>query len=141
MALVLISVLAALAYLGIFNRPRPTMCDFPGNLVCKAIKLTTTGNLTLDLYQDTGHDIIVLGVNCTQNPSSSPSLIAVNVPINNSDHNLIADGTNVPCFDATGNIAIGAVNSHYSGKVLIYYAENDTGMSHLVAGDITVTYE
>ncbi|NYZ78647.1 hypothetical protein H0N99_00705 [Candidatus Micrarchaeota archaeon] len=141
MALILIIVLAALAYLGMFSQPKPVMCNFPGNFICRSMKLTTTGNLTLDLYQDTGHDITVSGVNCTKNFGTNPSLTAVNVFIKNSDHDLIANGTNVPCFDATENIAIGAVNGHYSGKILIYYTENDTGMSHLVAGDITMTYE
>jgi hypothetical protein len=141
MAVILIIVLAALTYLGMFSRPQPPMCSFPGNFVCKAFKLTTTGNLTLDLYQSTGHDITVLGINCTQNPSSSPLLIALNIPINNSDQNLIANGTNVQCVDAYGNIASGKINGHYTGTILIYYTENDTGMSHLVSGGITASYE
>lgn len=141
MALILIIVLAALAYLGMFNEPKPTMCSFPGNFVCRAVKLTTDGNLTLDLYQNTGHDITVLGVNCTQNSNGGAFLAAANIPINDSDHNLIANGMNVQCLDPYGVVATGSINMHYTGKVLVYYIENDTGVSHLISGDLTVTYE
>lgn len=105
------------------------------------MKLTTNGNLTLDLYQNTGHDINVVGVNCTKNPSDNPSVMAVNIFIRNSDHDLIANGTNIQCLDNYNNSATGRTGGYYTGKILVYYIENDTGTVHLVVGDINLIYE
>jgi hypothetical protein len=141
MLLILVVVLAALAFLGILSPPRPIVCNFQGNFVCKAWKLTADANLTLDLYQNTGHDITVSGINCTRNPSDNPTLTTVNVFIRNNDHELVANGTNIRCLDVYGKNATGRVGSYYTGKILVYYTEKDSGMPHLVTGDITVNYE
>jgi hypothetical protein len=141
MLLILIIVLAALTTLGFITNTKPIGCSLPAIFACRAYKLTTDSNLTLDIYQNTGHDIIVWGVNCTKNPSNNPSLLAIYVPINNSDHNLIANGTNVQCLDVTGANATGKIGGHYGGKIIFYYIENDTGTPHLVSGDINLQYE
>lgn len=141
MLLILIIVLAALASMGILTPPQPVMCDFPSNFVCRGMKLTTDSNLTLDLYQNTGHDINIVGLNCTKNPGSNPSLTAVNVRINNSDHATVANGMNIKCLDVYGNNAIGRIGGYYAGKIVVYYIENDTGTSHLTTGDINLKYE
>jgi hypothetical protein len=141
MLLILVVVLAALAVLGILTPSRPTMCSFPATFLCKATKLTSDGNLTLDLSQITGHDITVLGVNCTKDPGDNPTMTAVNVYIRNNDHDLIANGANIRCLDSSGNIASGRTGGYYTGKVVFYYIENDTYMSHLIIGDVTLIYE
>jgi hypothetical protein len=141
MLIILVVVLAALAYLGIIIPQRPVLCNFPGTFVCKAWKITTDGNLTLDLYQNTGHDINVLGLNCTKNPVDNPTLIVVNVLINNSDHNQVANGTGIQCLDDLGKVATGRTGGYYTGKVQVYYIENDTLTAHLVIGDITSIYD
>ncbi len=141
MLVILVVVLAALGYLGIFTIQRPIGCSFPGNFVCKAVKLTADGNLTMDLSQDTGHDINILGLNCTKNPGTNPSLTTINAFIRNSDHNITANGTNIKCLDTSGKSATGRIGGTYTGQILVYYIENDTGMTHLVTGDITATYE
>jgi len=142
MLLILIIVIGVLIYMGALNPPSPPSCVFPSNFVCRGWKLTTDGNLTLDLYQNTGHIINVKGVNCTRNPPSvNPMLTAVDVLIRNNDHELVANGTNIQCLDASGAVIPGDIGSTYSGKLLVYYIENDTAVPHLIVGSITARYE
>ncbi|NYZ76265.1 hypothetical protein H0N98_03375 [Candidatus Micrarchaeota archaeon] len=141
MLLILVVVFAVLMTMGLLNPPKPVMCGLPATFTCKSMKLTTDSNLTLDLYQNTGHDITVAGVNCTKNPGSNPTLTGINVRINNSDHGLIANGIGIQCLDAAGNNATGRTGGHYTGKIIFYYIEDDTGMPHLVSGDINMNYE
>lgn len=141
MLLILVIVLAVLAYLGFFSNPQPPMCDFSASFVCKAWKITADSNLTLDLYQNTGHDVMVVGLNCTKNPGSNPSFAAVNVYIKNGDHAQVATGQGIQCLNVNGNNATGRLGGYYTGKVALYYVENDTGTSHVVMGDITAKYE
>jgi hypothetical protein len=141
MLLILVVVLAALAMLGLLTSAKPSGCSLPATFACRALKLTNDSNLTLDLTQNTGHDVTVTGVNCTQNPGNSPSLVVINVPIRNADHDLIANGINVQCLNALGANATGRVGGHYSGKIVFYYIENDTATPHLISGDINLNYE
>jgi hypothetical protein len=144
MLLVLLVVIITLIGMGMFKPPKSPSCVFPANFVCNAYKLTTDGNLTLDLYQNTGHRINVRGINCTKSIDPNlvnPQLFPVNVYIKNSDHEVVANGTNVRCFDDSGQVTSGVIGSSYSGKILLYYVENDTGMPHLIVGSITVNYE
>lgn len=142
MLLILIIVLGILLYMGVLTPPAPPSCIFPANFVCRGWKLTTDGNLTLDLYQNTGHPIVVRGVNCTKaSVETSPTLSSVYVFIKNNDHELVANGTNIQCLDEVGDAAVGSIGSTYKGKLLIYYVENDTGVPHLVVGSITARYE
>ncbi|MEM3556209.1 MAG: hypothetical protein QXF56_05815 [Candidatus Micrarchaeia archaeon] len=142
MLLILIIVLGILIYMNFLTPPSPPSCVFPANFVCRAWKLTTDGNLTLDLYQNTNHPIIVRGVNCTKAfVETNPTLTSVYVFIKNDDHELVANGTNVQCLNEDGSVAEGSFGSTYRGKLLIYYVENDTGVPHLVVGSITARYE
>jgi len=142
MLMVVLIVLGVLLYFGIFSRPAITSCRFPANFVCRAFKLTTDGNLTLDISQNTGHNINVRGINCTRvEPGIAPVLLKAEVFIKNGDHEPIVNGTTLKCSDASGFPVEGSIGSSYTGKILLYYVENDTVMPHLVVGDITAIYE
>jgi len=142
MVLILVIVLVVLSFLGYFNPPLPVSCTFPANFVCSGWKLTTDGNLTLDIYQNTGHYITILGMNCTKTlDSGNPTFTATNVYIRNNNHAIVANGTNVQCSDSSGAVVSGDIGRYYTGKIVLYYAENDTGMQHVITGDMTVRYE
>lgn len=141
MLLVLLIVLTALS-ITFFNTPRPVACAFPATFVCRGWKLTTYGNLTLDLQQNTGHPTTILGINCTKNSDlSNPTFTGINVYIKNNDHALVANGTNIRCLDINGAPISGNLGSFYTGKIALYYIENNTGMSHVIVGDITAKLE
>jgi len=142
MFMILIVVLIALIFLNVIPPPPPSVCAFPANFVCRGWKLTTDGNLTLDLYQNTGHNIKLKGINCTKKiDENNPTFIPIDVYILNSDHGLIGNGTDVRCLDVNGIPLSSNTGSSYSGKLALYYIENDTLMSHVVIGDITFKYE
>jgi len=142
MLLILIIVLGVLIYMGFLNPAAPPSCVFQANFVCRGWKLTTDGNLTLDLYQKTDHPIVVKGVNCTKaSVETNPLLAATYVFIKNDDHELVANGSNIQCLNEDGSVAVGSIGSTYRGKILIYYVENDTGVPHLVVGSLTARYE
>jgi len=142
MFMILIIVLVVLTFFGMFNPPKPDVCAFPANFVCRGWKLTTDGNLTLDLYQNTNHNINILGINCTKEvDQNNPQFFPANIYIHKSDHEIIANGTNVRCLGTNGVPVSGNIGGSFSGKLAIYYIENDTGMPHVVIGDITFKYE
>lgn len=142
MLLILIAVLVVLSFLGYFNPPRPIACTFPANFVCRDWKLTTEGNFTLDLYQNTGHYITILGMNCTRNlDPNNPQFAPVNTYLINNDHAIVANGTNIQCLDYNDAVVSGNVGGYYTGKIALYYVENDTRMQHVIIGDVTARYE
>jgi len=142
MLIILVVVMVVLTFFGMFNPPKPSVCTFPANFVCRGWKLTADGNMTLDLYQNTGHNINVRGVNCTKAiDQNNPQFIGMDVYIRDSDHERIGNGTNIRCLDANGIPVSGNIGSSYSGKLALYYIENDTFMPHVIVGDITFKYE
>lgn len=152
--LIMVVVVAVLYYLGVITPHTPTFCTFENQVFsCKAFKLTSnTGNaggLILDLAQTTGHDILIVGFNCTTNQTWSETDFTtagqnVTVPAN-SDMPLNGTATSMgplPCYK-NDNSLIGASDSgsSYRGKIYIHYWDLETNLDHKVIGDISATVE
>jgi len=161
--LIMLVVVGVLFYLGIFNPRTIAACSFqtPG-FTCYAYKIasfagnttTNTSGLILDLGQATGHDIKILGINCTAmeswtvtdfNASGYPANMPVS--INNSivstgSHKMI-NGTSttpstIPCYKLDGSMLVTSdVLSYYKGKIYIHYVDTDTNFDHKVIGDLS----
>ena len=143
--LTVIVTISALFLLG-FTNPRTGLsesCIFPAQIGCRAYAMNTSGNLALDIGQDTGHDITIFAIKCTQQPNPSLDAVAFTITIANGDHALITTSA-VRCYklDEAGEpvVAAGAAGSVYKGKVYIQYNERDSGFMHVVVGDVTLKY-
>jgi hypothetical protein len=139
--LILIVVLVLLVSMSFFRPPTPVACLFPITFSCVGFKLTTDGNLSLDVRQSTGHQITVMAFKCTQEADAGTMINTPNITIANNDHALIANGTNFQCLDFSGVPVSGSVGSAYRGKLYIYYKEDDTGSDHIVSGEVSTKYE
>ena len=150
--LIMLVVVGVLFYLGVFSPRGVSGCSFqsPG-FTCYAYKLTanTSGasGLILDLGQATGHDIKVIGFNCTTAETwrvsdfSPTGLNANNVTVPSGSHKPLNGTTTpmpLPCWKADGSmIGPGDADQYYKGKIYIHYIDLETNMDHKVTGDIS----
>lgn len=153
--LIMLVVVGALYYLGIFSPRTITTCTFQNaGFACNAYKLTwnTSGasGIILDLAQTTGHDILVVGFNCTVsqtwNETDFTGTTATNTTIPSNGHMpLYGNMTNMkplPCYKTDGTvIGSGDVGMYYKGRLYIHYWDLETNMDHRVTGDISATVE
>jgi len=160
--LIMLVVVGVLFYLGIFNPRTISACTFQTTgFTCYAYKLasnntvgaTTESGLILDLGQATGHDIKILGINCTAVDTwtvidmNATGYTGGNLSINNSilssgSHKMM-NGTSsnpgvIKCWKTDGTtIGTNDVLSYYKGKIYIHYMDTDTNFDHKVIGDIS----
>jgi hypothetical protein len=153
--LVMIIVIGILFYLGLFSPKTGTICSFsnPG-FSCYTYKLTSnTSNVSgiiLDLAQTTGHDIKVVGFNCTSSEtwivSDFSATYGANVTIPSGSHKpLNGTATNLaplPCWKGDGSMVGNQdTNQYYRGKLYVHYIDLETSLDHKVIGDISGTVE
>ena len=138
--IIMVVVIGTLFYLGVLNpyATAPNKLGMPAGFVAHDFRLEEGGAFVLDLGQGTSKPIIVTGVYCTQESTvpSNPNNVP-NVRIEPSEHKLIAHG-NVICRNTEGNPYTGP---HYDGQVYVWYEEPETGMSHMVQGELAYTPE
>lgn len=137
--LVLVVVLGALFYIGVFNPQgnAPSACTLPSGLSCYVYKVDSNAQLTLDIGQATGKKLRITGVACSK--AASPALTAVDVEIKSGSHKLVTDGVTVTCKEADDSTP--STSLYYKGKLVISYTEVDTGLLHTITGDITARLE
>lgn len=153
--LIMLVVVGAMFYLGIFSSPNITTCSFqtPG-FACFTNKLSSNSSgrsgLILDLSQTTGHDIRIIGFNCTTSQTWTVTdfdgITAGSVTIPSGSHASVFNGTvtlmPLPCYKNDGS-KLGPVDagSYYRGKIYIHYWDLETNIDHKVTGDIAGSVE
>jgi len=133
--LVMVAVVSMLFYLGVLN-PReqaPNVCTMPAGFSCYGYKISSGGELTLDLTQATGHTLTVTEIAC--DARETPSFSSVSEEISSGDHAQLT----TTCYKISG--AAPGAGEYYKGKIHIRYLDQNTGISHRIVGDITYRVE
>jgi len=153
--LIMIVVVGALFYLGIFTSPSISTCSFEtSGFTCYEHKLTSNtsgiGGIILDLSQSSQDDIKIIGFNCTAsqtwNEVDFDGVKYANVTIASGGHASVYNGTlpymPLPCYKGDGTM-LGQrdVGSYYKGKIYIHYWDLETNLDHKLIGDISGTVE
>ncbi|VVC04447.1 Uncharacterised protein [Candidatus Burarchaeum australiense] len=163
--LVIVIVLAALLYLGVFNvgSRTPEQCNFQVGILCTSAKVTTT-TTSLTLRNGLGQRMNVCSILCddTRRTSGADYLTTIateggtvlsctSPPVDAIGSNAVDVGeektlqqANGGCIDSSTTPATVAVGGKYRGKVYItYYLAGDTsGDSLRVAeGDLQTTIQ
>lgn len=117
----------------------------PG-FACYAYKLTSNSSgesgIILDLGQATGHDIAILGFNCTISETYIVyDFSGRNVTIPSGYHKLLngnsTDQRPLPCWKDNGTkISAQDAGQYYKGKIYIHYVDLETGWDHKLVGYI-----
>jgi len=151
--LVIVIVLAALLYLGVFNIAgrTPEICTLPIGLQCPSFKLNTNGLLNVSLTNGQPKTIRVFLAACTNDPNFNASDTTVGPSATTWTD--VAD-TDIPsadsrylsfnCYNSGGGAtpATGAVGDTYRGKLYIRYASTDELANYKVAiGDIVTKFQ
>ena len=154
--LVIVIVLAALLYLGVFNIAgrTPEICSLPIGLQCPSFKLNTNGMLNMSLTNGQPKTIIVTHVACTNNIDFNASSTTV-TPANSLAWSTVsaASGTipsadaryvNVTCYNIGESAPVPArvVGDTYRGNLYIrYYFNDEVGNFRVAIGDIVTKYQ
>jgi len=103
---------------------------------------TSESGIILELGQATGHDIAILGFNCT----TSETYVVYdftnrNVTIPSATHKLLNGNSTeplpLPCFKEDGTrISAQDAGQYYKGMVYIHYVDLETGWDHKLVGQI-----
>ncbi len=136
--LVLLAALSVMYYLGIFTPPSPNSCILPSGFACQGYKLSSgpggSGVLTLDLSQTTGHTIHIVGLACSA--ESAPGMTAVDATLDTGQK---ASFPSLNCSNVDGSRP--AAGDYYRGKLYTNYTDEDTGISHVVKGELSYRVE
>ncbi|MEM4389595.1 MAG: hypothetical protein QXG98_02950 [Candidatus Micrarchaeia archaeon] len=143
--LVIVIVLAALLYLGVFNIAgrTPEICTLPIGLQCPSFKLDTAGLLNVSITNGHPKTIIVSLARCTSdatfNASDWNSYTDIpDVTIPSADSRFVSFN----CYTTGSTVATGAVGDTYRGKLYLRYAFSDEPGNYRVAiGDIVTKYQ
>ncbi len=155
--LVIVIVLAALLYLGVFNLGSrvPDQCNFKVGLLCTSAKVSVNDGMTLKLQNTLGSTIYVCDVACSNAQDDTGLLVSDGLPACDSTSAIatIASGqagsinqtAATGCYasgDGTGAL-IGAAGDRVRGKVYLWYVEQgDAGTNARIAvGDLQTTIQ
>jgi len=137
--LILLTVVAILFYLGIFN-PRtvsPNACVLPAGFSCYGYRIASggagNGNLTLDLVQTTGHSVNITDMACTD--QDTVTYTAINQRAYDGDRLTIS----LNCTKSDGTRP--EVGEYYRGSIYINYMDEQTNFPHRIVGDIIYRVE
>lgn len=146
--LVLVAIVGTLFWVGIIRPGSPvsSSCLFPADISCKVFAINTTGHYALDIGQGTRHRIRITYMRCTQETNATfnaTDQLPVPVYLDYGEHAFITNTTQ-KCYTylngATG-IATGEAGGVYVGKMYIQYEEVDSGINHLMVGEVTGKYD
>jgi hypothetical protein len=150
--LVIVIVLAALLYLGVFNVGQrvPEQCNLPVGIMCTSAKLTPT-NLDLKLKNGHGVKINICGIYCDDTQTAEQIMTANGMTVQQCTDTPMTNGqievgeeTSAPVQAGAGCIGVGyssgplnppAVGARYSGKLFIQYIE----VTDDAAGSVRIT--
>jgi len=130
MILVLLAVVAAFFYLGVFTPQQPKSCTFPTGFTCYEYDLAPNGTLTLDLGQALGKPITVYGVGCSTSATPAYTMLASPAIVRSGGHLLVTNVTPITCT--------GGVTPSFKGKIFINYTLQGSNLvPRTVAGDLS----
>jgi len=164
--LILVVVLIALGWLGIFNVQGqvPDRCAFPiGTLTCLSADVTNPPSqygiinrlTSITLRNDFKKQINICSIVCSAGPVGTDgwpvyrdtSLGGCNLGTNTvvqpgQEVTLLPGGTGSACYDAAGRIDAYGVGSRYSGKVYVSYGmPGEQRNTRIVKGDLVATVQ
>lgn len=145
--LVIVVVLAALLYLGVFNVPTPERCQLQTGINCNSFRLVgSSGALSLSLSNGLGKEITVTAVHCTKNTAFNPGTgtfkttgLTTAIPVGSTVALSAATCTSTDDTTATS----GTVGNAYVGKLFVkyYYTDEGSGSPRVNAGDLNVKFQ
>ncbi|VVC71903.1 Uncharacterised protein [uncultured archaeon] len=145
--LVVMLALAALFWLGVVNPSAlvTPYCSFTTDVQCASYSINTTGNFTLDLKQDTDHDITVTHVRCTQEKEvllNDSDLLSEPVAIPMGSHaELATGGKSCMAYSPGGtSVATGSTGNAFKGYFYVEYHETETGFEHVTVGEVLMKF-
>lgn len=160
--LVIVIVLAALLYLGVFNLGErvPDQCRFKVGILCTSAKVSVTDGMTLKLQNTLGTTIYVCRMRCSGAADDTGTLVSTGYPILSCGTPLVTipsgqSGTPIDpvakgCL-TDGNAGAGdapdaaydSAGERVRGKVYMwYYEQGDTGTNTQVAvGDLQTSIQ
>jgi len=132
---IILAVIGVLFYLGVMDpgNLRPNSCMFSSGFTCYDYRVQAGGNLSLDLGQSMGKDVLVTGFNCTAVANPAPSALPANVTIMSGAHVVMPSPLNCTKSDGTFTVS----GDYYQGTMVVNYTEIDTQMTHTIKGSIT----
>ncbi len=144
--LVIVVVLAALLYLGVFNVPTPERCTLQTGLNCASFRLIgSSADLNISVTNGLPKEVTITDVSCTQQDTGAGSATyttltsAVVIPVGTTKY----VSQLVDCRNGAGTaITSGTVGSAYVGKLYIKYYFTDEGSTatRVNPGDISLKY-
>ncbi|MFH1285166.1 MAG: hypothetical protein ABIH99_01145 [Candidatus Micrarchaeota archaeon] len=135
--LVIIIVLAALLYLGVFNigERLPERCDFPAGFQCtNQIVTGSTGALTFNLINAQQKQVTLEGAACAAADASQPTTFDT---INQN----IAVGSNLTVSVSTNDCPTGSAGTMLNGKIWIKYKLAGDASSRYTSGNLYTRYQ
>jgi len=133
--LIMLAVIAILFYLGVFNPKTvaPSGCVVPAGFSCYAFKIQGSGELVLDLVQNTGHTLYIEQIACSdeENPTYAP----VNERMYSGERLRIT----TTCRKSNGSPP--EEGEYFKGSIYLVYIDEDTNIRHKVTGEIAYRVE
>ena len=145
--LVIVIVLAALLYLGVFNLRTPELCQLQVGTTCSSVKLVyNTGAFNFTLTNGLQKQIIVSAAGCSNNPnmnlSTAHALAADSISMTDIADVTIDVGSaksvaGFNCYNSDGSTANGSIGADYRGKLYLRYAFSDDASNYrIIIGDV-----
>ncbi|MFH1447614.1 MAG: hypothetical protein ABIG39_02015 [Candidatus Micrarchaeota archaeon] len=135
--LVIVIVLAALLYLGIFNLDPPEVCTMPAGMTCPKSYLSSAADqLNVTLVNGLQKSITITNVTCTKDPSNYSGGWAVASQMNASLGQAI--NINLKCADELGLPLSFDVGDSLSARINVQYYFKDEGINNLrrISGNV-----
>ena len=142
--LVIVVVLAILLIINPFQAPQGCRFDQIG-FSCSDPLVDSNGTLYLTLTNGNSNNIELYGINCTTDKAvSPPAFVKANVPssdvinmqrqqpwsLNSTRNGIVVPG--IPCYDSTGAQLKPAAGSDFTGKLWIFYNNEEDGSNYPV---------
>ncbi|VVC04455.1 Uncharacterised protein [Candidatus Burarchaeum australiense] len=149
--LVVVIVLAALLYLGVFSvgQRTPEVCTFSPGIICTGFRATNDvhGALTMTLTNGLPTDIYLCDLICDQTLTGPPENVDSCAPpghakdfLKSGEQKTVHFPDSQPCWSDGGYAYL--VGERYVGKLYLLYSEaGDTGHARFKAGDVITTIQ
>lgn len=147
--LVIVIVLAALLYLGVFNLRTPELCQLQVGTTCSGARLTTAGAFNFTLTNGLQKKITVTHAACSSSTSFNASLLTggataftdiTDVTIDVGSAKAISGYS---CYIADGSVANGTIGDDYRGKLYLryYFQDEGSGSPRVIIGDVATKFQ
>ncbi len=138
--MIILAVVAILFIIGVFSPMglAPNSCVLPSGLSCYGYKISDGGDLTLQVSQSTGNDMTITRLGCSESGTPSLTTLSPPVTVGSGRH---ADLSNLITCRKSDDVSTPSAGQYYTGTIYIEYRDEETGLMHLVKGDIAYRVE